>query len=158
VQVQGGGLRRKVALITACGGKKEEKPAVAGRLYKSARIRHLYRRSKELKVPFFVLSAKYGLVRGDQVIEPYEAVMDSKRCRELKRQIVEVLKAFDAIVYFKGGARKDYYECLREAAEEAGVEFYSFGRGNMGEIGKLEEVLREVGFVLPGERGVPKSS
>jgi len=158
VQVQGGGLRRKVALITACGGKKEERPTFAGELYKSARIRHLYRRSKELKVPFFILSAKYGLVNGDEVIEPYEAVMDGERCRELKKQIVKVLRGFDAVVYFRGGARKDYYDCLKEAAEEAGVEFYSFGRGNMGEIGRLEEVLREVGLELPGERGIPQNS
>ena len=149
MQVQGGGLRRKVVLITACGGKKEEKPTVAGELYKSARIRHLYRRSKELKLPFFILSAEYGLISGDEVIEPYEAVMDAERCRKLKRQIVEVLKAFDAVVYFRGGARKDYYECLKEAAEEAGVEFYSFGRGNMEGIRELPLKLREAGFELP---------
>ncbi len=144
--LQGGGLGRKVALITACGGKKEEKPTAAGKLYKSARIRHLYRRSKELGVPFFILSAKYGLIGGDEIIEPYEAVMDRKRCRELKEQIVKVLKEFDAVVYFRGGARREYYECLKEASEEAGVEFLSFGTGNMGGIKELLEKLGEAGF------------
>ena len=139
-------MQRKVALITACGGKKEDKPEVAGRLYKSARIRHLYRRSKELGVPFFILSAQYGLVPGDEVIKPYERVMNPQRCKELKEQIVKVLKDFDAVVYFRGGARKDYYDCLKEAAEEAGVEFLSFGRGNMEGIGLLPKVLREAGF------------
>jgi len=137
---------KKVALITACGGKKEEKPTVAGKLYKSARIRHLYRRSKELDVPFFILSAKFGLIGGDEVIGPYEAVMDAQRCRELKEQMAKVLKRFDAVVYFRGGARKDYYECLKEAAREAGVELYSFGRGNMEGIKELLKVLREAGF------------
>ena len=52
----------KIMLITACGNKKENKPIEAGKLYKSSRIRHLYRRSKELNIPFYILSAKYGLI------------------------------------------------------------------------------------------------
>ena len=139
-------MSKRVAIVTACGGKKEEKPAVAGKLYKSARIRHLYRRSKEVGAPLFILSAKYGLISADEVIEPYEAIMDRERCRELKEQIVKTLKGFDAVVYFRGGARREYYECIKEAAEEAGVEFYPFGTGNMGRIGELLNVLREAGF------------
>ncbi len=139
-------MSKRVALVTACGGKKEEKPLPAGKLYKSARIRHLYRRSKELSVPFFILSAKYGLVGADEVIEPYEAVMDEKRCRELLPQIVSRLKDFDAVVYFRAGARRDYLECIERAAKEAGVELISFGTGNMGGIGELPLKLKEAGF------------
>lgn len=142
---------RKVALITACGNKKENRKLPAGKIYKSARIRHLYRRSKELKVPFLILSAKYGLIEADREIEPYNAVMDSKKCRKLKDQIKRALKNYDTVVFFKGGARKDYYQCLKEACEEAGVKLISFGSGNMKGIKELPLKLKEAGFELNGK-------
>ncbi len=137
---------KKIALVTACGGKKEDRKLPAGKLYKSARIRHLYRRSKELGVPFFILSAGYGLISGDEEIEPYEAVMTEERCGELLPTLLSCLKNFDVIVYYRGGARKEYLNCIEKAAELLGKELIVFGYGNMGDIGKLEEVLREVGF------------
>jgi len=140
----------KVALITACGNKKENRKLPAGKIYKSARIRHLYRRSKELKVPFLILSAKYGLVEANKEIEPYDAVMDKRRCKELKEQIKEKLKKYETVVFFKGGARKDYYECLKEACKEVGVKLISFGSGNMKGIRELPQKLKEAGFELNG--------
>ncbi len=144
---------RKVALITACGNKKEKRRLPAGKIYKSARIRHLYRRSKELKVPFLILSAKYGLVEADREIEPYDAVMDEQRCKELKEQIKESLKKYEAVVFFKGGARKEYHECLKEACSEVGIKLISFGSGNMKGIKELPQKLKEAGFEL-NEKGL----
>ena len=133
----------RVVLITACGGKKEKEPRKAGELYKSARIRHLYRRSRELNVPFMILSAGYGLVDSEELISPYEAVMSRERCSQLKDKIRKKLKGFSKVVYFRGGARKEYLECLEEVVRELGLELYTFGYGNMGDIGKLEEVLKK---------------
>ncbi|TCK04585.1 DUF6884 domain-containing protein [Phorcysia thermohydrogeniphila] len=141
-------MKKKVVLVTACGNKKEEKPRPAGELYKSARIRHLYRKSKELGVPFFILSAGYGLVSGDEMISPYNAVMSEERCRELEGEIAERLKAYDVIVYYRGGARKDYLDCIKKVAEKLGKEFIVFGYGNMGDIGKLGEVLKSLGYAF----------
>ena len=73
--------KKKIVLITACGKKKENKKSKAGKLYKSSRIRYLYRKSKEMNIPFYILSAKYGLVNGDEIIEPYNQVMDEKQCK-----------------------------------------------------------------------------
>ncbi len=137
-------LRKKVALVTACGGKKEDRKLPAGKLYKSARIRYLYKRSKELGIPFFILSAGYGLISGDEEIEPYEAVMTEKRCGELLPTLLSRLKEFDVIVYYRGGARKEYLNCIEKAAELLGKELVVFGYGNMGDIGKLEEVLSAI--------------
>jgi len=132
---------KRIVLITACGNKKEEKPTAAGRLYKSSRIRYLYKRSKELGLDFYILSAKYGLVNGDEVIEPYDQVMDKVQCEKLKSQIKEVLKNFDVIIYYKGGARREYLECLEMIAKELNKKFITFGYGNMGDIGKLEKIV-----------------
>lgn len=132
----------KKVLITACGNKKEDKPMKAGKLYKSPRIRHLYKRSKELNIPFYVLSAKYGLISGDELIEPYNEIMDKDKCKILEKQISQILKDFDVIIYYKGGARRKYYDCLENISKNLNKKFISFGYGNMGDVGKLEEILR----------------
>ncbi|NJE42788.1 DUF6884 domain-containing protein [Thermococcus sp. GR6] len=131
----------KVALVTACGAKKENTPQPAGKLYKSSRIRHLYRRSKELGLPFYILSAKYGLVNADTVIEPYDKVMTPERAAELLPQVREVIKNFDLIIFYKGGARKEYRELIEKACKETGTRLISFGYGNMGDIRNLDKIL-----------------
>ncbi len=131
----------KTVLITACGNRKESKPTVAGRLYKSSRIRYLYRKSKELNIPFYILSAKYGLVNGDEVIEPYNQIMDEKQCLKLEGKIEEVLKDFEIIIYYRGGARKEYHDCLEKVARKLNKKFISFGYGNMGDIKRLEGIV-----------------
>ena len=137
-------MNKRIVLITACGNKKEEEPTIAGRLYKSPRIRYLYKKSKELGLDFYILSAKYGLISGDEIVEPYDQVMDKAQCEKLKSKIRDVLKNFDIIIYYKGGARKEYLECLEMIAKELNKKFETFGYGNMGDIGKLEEKLEEI--------------
>lgn len=135
---------KKLLLITACGNKKEDKPMEAGKLYKSSRIRHLYKRSKELNIPFYILSAKYGLISGNEIIEPYNEIMEEDKCEILEKQISQILKDFDVIIYYKGGARKEYYNCLEKISKKLNKKFISFGYGNMGDIGKLEEIINEL--------------
>jgi hypothetical protein len=131
----------KKVLITACGNKKEDKPMEAAKLYKSSRIRHLYKKSKELDIPFFILSAKYGLVSGDDVIEPYNEIMDKSKCKILEDQISQTLKYFDFIIYYKGGARREYYNCIEKVAKKLNKKLITFGYGNMGDIGKLKKII-----------------
>ena len=135
---------KRIVLVTACGNKKEKTPQEAGKLYRSARIRHLYRRSKELNIPFFIISAKYGLVSADEVIEPYNAVMTDEKCKKLKEKILSKLKDFDVIIYYRGGARKTYLDCISEVAKELGKELIVFGYGNMGDIRKLTDILEKI--------------
>lgn len=136
-------MKEKIVLIAACGNKKEDKPNKAGKLYKSSRIRHLYKRSKELNIPFYILSARYGLVSCDEIIAPYNQIMNKEQCEKLKVQIEKVLENFDLIIYYKGGARKEYYDCLEKLAKKLNKKFISFGYGNMGDIGKLEDIIDE---------------
>lgn len=134
----------RIALVTSCGAKKESTSQPAGKLYKSSRIRHLYKRSKELGIPFYILSAKYGLTNADEVIEPYDKIMTPERAAELLPQVKEIIKRFDLIVFYKGGARKEYRELIEKACDETGTRLISFGYGNMGDIGKLDMILEEV--------------
>ncbi len=136
--------REKIVLVTACGNKKEREPAPAWRLYKSSRIRHLYKKSKELGIPFYILSAKYGLVFAEEVIEPYDMIMDENRCKELIEQIKLVISQYNTIIFFKGGARKVYKNCLESAVNELNKKLVIFGYGNMGDIRKLEDIVNEL--------------
>lgn len=136
--------RGGIILVTACGNKKEEKPMPAGKLYKSTRIRHLYRKSKELGIPFFILSAKYGLIEADTVISPYNEIMTDDNCKKFEDLIEEVINKYDTILYYKGGARKEYYKCLEKITKKLNKKFISFGYGNMGDIRKLEEIIRGI--------------
>ncbi len=131
----------KIVLITACGNKKEKGPAPAWKLYKSSRIRHLYKKSKELGIPLYILSAKYGLVFAEEVIEPYDMIMEEKRCKELIEQIKLVISKYNAIIFFKGGSRKVYKNCLEKVVNELNKKLVVFGYGNMGDIGKLEDIV-----------------
>ena len=137
-------MNKNLVLITACGNKKENKPTKAGRLYKSSRIRHLYKKSKELDIDFYILSAKYGLVNGDEIIAPYNQIMNEKQCEELKNQIKTILENFDIIIYYRGGARKEYYNCLEKITKKLNKKFISFGYGNVGDIRKLEDIVNEL--------------
>jgi len=132
-----------IILITACGRKKENKSLPAGLLYTSSRIRYLYKRSKDLNLPFFILSAKYGLVYSEEIIEPYEEIMTYERCSLLKNKIKQVLQKLNpkAIIYYKGGARKEYFECIKSICNELNIPVKSFGFKIMGDIHKLKEVL-----------------
>jgi len=134
----------RVVLVTSCGAKKEETPQPAGKLYKSSRIRHLYKRSKELGIPFYILSAKYGLINADTIIEPYDKVMTPERAAELLPQVKETIKSFDLVIFYKGGARKEYRELIEKACKETDTRLISFGYGNMGAIRKLENLLGEI--------------
>ncbi|WP_258084319.1 DUF6884 domain-containing protein [Thermococcus thermotolerans] len=142
-------MRKSVVLVTACGNKKEEEPLPAGRLYKSSRIRHLYRKSKELGVPLYILSAKYGLVNSDTIIEPYDQIMTMDRVHELLPQVKRVLKEFDIVVFYQGGARKEYRILIEMACKDLGIPLVKYGYKNMGDIKETEKILRNI---LEGSR------
>ena len=135
-----------IVLITACGAKKEDKPMPAGLLYKSSRIRYLYKQSKELGISFYILSAKYGLVHGDELIAPYEEIMTDEKCKELKKQIKEILKHLKpkVVIYYKGGAREIYFTCIKDICEELNIPLETFGFKIMGDINKLENILNKL--------------
>ena len=113
----------------------------AWKIYKSSRIKAVYNRRKEHDM--YILSAQHALIPADKVIEPYNRVMDEKRCQELIPQLKPILKQYDAVVFFKAGARKLYEQCIRTACEQENVKLISFGNGFMGGINDLEKKLRD---------------
>jgi len=134
----------RIVLITSCGKIKEKEPKPAGMLYKSSRIRHLYKRSKELGIPLYILSAKYGLIEADRVIDPYDQELDKKRLKELLPQVANILKNFDVAIFYKGGAKKYYLDLIREVCTKNNIKLIEFGYKCMGDIKKLDKILEEI--------------
>ncbi|MBA2840918.1 hypothetical protein HNP87_001450 [Methanococcus maripaludis] len=143
-----------IVIITACGNSKEEVSKKAGNLYKSSRIRHLYNRSKELGVPLYILSAKYGLVNSEEIIEPYDEVMTKEKALELKSSVKETLEEFEYAILYEGGARIEYRDLIYDIAEELGLKLIKFGYKNMGDIGKLDGILTGVYDAITNQRNV----
>jgi cytoplasmic iron level regulating protein YaaA (DUF328/UPF0246 family) len=74
----------RVVLI-ACCSKKLNKRAEAKDLYISSLFKYSYKYAKKLEADYiFVLSAKYGLLKLDDVIEPYNETLNNKSERAIK--------------------------------------------------------------------------
>ena len=130
-----------IAIVTACGNKKESVPLPAYKLYKSSRIKAVYNRRQNHDM--FILSAEHGLIPAEKVIAPYNRLMDERRCDELIPSVAKSLKKYDAVVYFKGGSGKPYRRCMIEACGVAGVKLDAFGDKIMQGIGDLPGKIRD---------------
>lgn len=138
-------LDGRVLVVTHCAARKRGTPAPPQRLYVSARIRRVYEIAKRYGATFGVISAKYGLVYEDEVIEPYEATIDSGSAFDA---LVERVSAklsergpWDWLVYF--GTAKNYVTAFFCAAYRAGYGDRTMvvGRNTMGELDRLAHLL-----------------
>ncbi len=129
----------KVLLATACGAKKNKGRMAAIDLYKSSRIKAVYNRRGG--ADFAVLSAKYGLIYPDKILKDYEQILDSKSSKKLLPQIINFIRPYDIVIFFKGGSRLEYRELIKEASVAINKPLILIGNRNQEDIGKLEEVV-----------------
>jgi len=129
----------KVLLVTACGRKKENTRLPAHKLYKSSRIKAVYKRSYGYDM--CILSAQYGLIDANEEIEPYDMLMTRDRCQELLPDIRSTIQQYDYILFFKGGAPQIYEDCMISTCESAKKSLVVLGFGNMGGIRDLTTAL-----------------
>ncbi|KPV61966.1 MAG: hypothetical protein AOA65_2134 [Candidatus Bathyarchaeota archaeon BA1] len=129
----------KILVVTACGGKQETSPCPAHRLYKSPRIKAVYKRKGDCD--FCILSGKYGLLEPDRVIRPYNDVMTPEGAQRLLPQVVHMVKNYDTIIYFKAGARAAYLDCIKTACKTAGKTLITTGFAHMGAINNIPKII-----------------
>ena len=132
---------KKICVVTACGNTKHDKPMRACQIYTSSRIKAVYNRRMDKDM--YILSAEHGLLFSEKVIIPYNRVMNESRAKELVPQIVPIVAKYDTVIYFKAGARGIYKQCLGDACKKAGKKMVSFGYGFMGDIGRLQDIVRK---------------
>lgn len=108
-------FKPRIAVVTACGRKKESKPSLAWKLYRSPRIKMLYHHAQ--KFDLYILTAKYGLVKADEIIRPYDEIMDKEKAETLAPKVAKKLDPYDYVVYYKSGANQNYLDCIKMACD-----------------------------------------
>jgi cytoplasmic iron level regulating protein YaaA (DUF328/UPF0246 family) len=82
----------KHIILISCVSKKQSMPSKAQDLYISTLFRKNLAFAKTLNPDqIFILSAKYGLVGLDEVIEPYDLTLNTMPAREIRQWALRVL-------------------------------------------------------------------
>ena len=114
--------------LVSCVAKKLPNAAPAKDLYASDLFRKTRALAEAQGWPWFILSAKYGIVDPEQVIEPYEKTLNSMRIAERRDWAEGCLAALGPhlagvkSVVFLAGAK--YREFLNPALVSRGIEVH----------------------------------
>lgn len=115
----------ELVVIVGCGKAKRPYPAPAAELYTGPYPKTAIRWARSVEARLLILSAKYGLVPGDQVIAPYEASFSQRGYAassepgepavawEVTSEQVKALGLGGAVILLGG---VDYYRHIRRAA------------------------------------------
>ena len=113
--------------LVSCVSKKREQPCAARDLFVSDWFRKVRRFVEASECPWYILSAKHGLVSPDQVIAPYEQTLSKTRAAErlawgeqVAAQLASVVLDHPFRVVFLAGER--YREFLVPHLASRGVE------------------------------------
>jgi hypothetical protein len=86
-----------IALIS-CVAKKQHYATIARELYTSPLFKDAYSYAKKLGAErIFILSAKYGLLPEDKVVEPYNETLNDKSLKEVKCWAEKVINELSQI-------------------------------------------------------------
>ena len=112
----------KCVFLISCGRRKQSSSAPAKELYVSPRFKRARASVEATGCPWFVISAKHGLLDPNEVICPYDETLIGKPVEECKAWAEKVKEQMDAnlpygeiIVIL---AEKDYYEHLMPYLKE----------------------------------------
>jgi hypothetical protein len=116
--------RRKTVFLVSCVSEKHDRPMPARDLYCSAWFQKARAFVERESAEWFILSAKYGLVRPVQVIEPYEETLSEKTSEERREWSTKVAQELrphcpvgTSVVFLAG---EKYREFLAPTLSELG--------------------------------------
>ena len=106
---------KSIVLLISCGKRKSDSPCPAREMYNSERFTLLKNLADQLGCDWYIISAKYGLLHPDRVIEPYDLCLTSltEGCRQTwAREIVNDLKRYNRNTTFVVLANNEYSSLL----------------------------------------------
>ena len=117
---------------TYCSAKKDnssrELPAL--KRYKSNRITSIYDLAIKSKIPFYILSGKYGILHPEDTIPYYDTLLKPTKIIDHSNTVAKQLKnlGISELIFYLKSIQEDpnikpYIECLKLATEKAGVNF-----------------------------------
>ena len=105
--------------LVSCVGQKLARPAPARRLYTSAWFVKTRAYADRTGQPWFVLSAKYGLVHPDDVIAPYDLTLNKMPvagrrawARDVFAQLAPHLDGAGSVTFLAGRRYREFLEPL----------------------------------------------
>ena len=115
--------------FVSCVGAKQTTPAPAQDLYQSDWFTKARAYAEAIATQWFILSAKHGLVRPDEVIEPYEQTLNTMGiadrrhwARRVQGQMDEHMPDADRIVVLAGERYREFLmDYLRRRAATVDV-------------------------------------
>lgn len=103
--------------LLSCVGQKRSVPAPARLLYTSPWFRKARSYAESAGHPWFVLSAKHGLVHPDQVISPYDLTLNNMPIADRRQwaskvltQLGPYLNGVEAVVFLAGQRYREFLE------------------------------------------------
>ena len=105
----------KRVFLVSCVSKKKTASARAAEMYVSSLFLKERNRIEKTGCPWFILSAKYGLLDPDKIIEPYNVSLNTMSAKErrawaekVRQQMESQLPNADKIVIFAGATYRRY--------------------------------------------------
>ncbi|MFN7105419.1 MAG: DUF6884 domain-containing protein [Pyrobaculum sp.] len=127
-------------VVTNCTKEKLNRPAPARELYRGPSVRNMARvveeaREKGIDVWLYIISARYGLVREDEVLDPYDETLGGRPLPEIKKwakevRLLEKFRELEGVIFLV--ASKNYYHAVEEATCEKEVYVLSRFRPSCG--------------------------
>ena len=103
--------------LVSCVARKGEYPAPARDLYQSPWFVHARDWIERDGVPWYILSAKYGLVHPDTVISPYDKTLNAMGVNDrrdwaanVENQMDEMMSEYNEVIVFAGQRYREYLE------------------------------------------------
>ena len=116
-------------VMTICSKEKDStnRDLTAHQRYKSTRIKAVSEVAKQDKLPFFILSGKYGLVAENDIIPYYDYLLEQDGIEDTvslvnKQSKLIGITSVDFYAKPKAGSWAPYYEVLESMATELGIE------------------------------------
>jgi hypothetical protein len=110
----------KTASLVACSKSKSDSREIAWKLYESPYFENLWAAASLVGDPY-VMSAKHGLVKPTERLDPYDETLKNYSAEQKKEWGEEVLSSipdhYDTVVLFGG---RDYVNPIKEANESSG--------------------------------------
>lgn len=136
--------RNKILVITGCTAKKLSFGAPAKNLYQGVLFKKIKKLVDYNQLDFMILSAKYGLIHANEIIEPYNKTLKSKSdILELRKMVIPKLKVielnYDLIIIIMG---KKYRDVLSPLFNDNKYKMVYDERGIGGLTSKINEYLK----------------
>ena len=102
-------MNDKTLYLVSCVSQKQPTPMAAKDLYISSWFKKAHRFAEGTGRPWFVLSAKYGLIHPDRLIAPYELTLNNMAVKNRRRwadkvlvQLEPHLEGVDTVAFLAG--------------------------------------------------------